>query len=354
MFVLAINSGSQTLKYKLYEPVNFSLVKNGEIKDIGFGTVKDHFGALEKVKEDLAEEADEIKVIGHRYVNGGTEFLNPELIDETNFKALEKYHSLAPLHNPNNFLGIQAAQKYFPKAKNVAVFDTAFYQDLPQVAKLYALNFEVTKKNHYQRLGFHGISHRYASIKAAEKLGKDFSRLKIISLHLGGGASITAIRFGRAIETSMGFTPSEGLSMMTRSGDLDPGIILDLFRQGLLVEEVDQLINRESGIYGLCGKKSMLEVLDNLTEEKTKLAFDIFVYRIKKYLGAYYAVLGGCDLLVFTGTIGSGREETRQAILDDLFFAPQCTSIAIETDEEIIIGKDAFQKYQEISQEKIS
>jgi acetate kinase len=142
--------------------------------------------------------------------------------------------------------------------------------------------------------------------------------------------------------------------MMTRSGDLDPGIILDLFRQGLLVEEVDQLINRESGIYGLCGKKSMLEVLDNLTEEKTKLAFDIFVYRIKKYLGAYYAVLGGCDLLVFTGTIGSGREETRQAILDDLFFAPQCTSIAIETDEEIIIGKDAFQKYQEISQEKIS
>jgi len=345
MFILAINSGSQTLKYKLYQADSFKLVKKGKVDDIGFSKIKNHFEAINQVREEIKEYEPELKVIGHRYVNGGLEFVDPQIIDQVKVKTLEKYNNLAPLHNPANLAGIQATLKMIPQAVNVAVFDTYFYKDLPEVAWRYALNKKIADENNYRRLGFHGISHAYAVSQVATTLKKDVNKMKIISLHLGGGSSITATRNGKAIDTSMGFTPAEGLMMMTRSGDIDPGIIIDLVRKGKTGDELDELLNRESGVYGICGKQGMLEVLESLKRKKdqdAQLAFEMYVYRIKKYIGAYYAILGGCDALVFTGTIGSGNSETREAIIEGLDFINKIPILVIPANEEIVIAREAY------------
>ena len=345
MFILSINSGSQTLKYKLYQADGFKLVKKGKVDDIGFGKVKNHFEAISQVREEIKEYEPELKIIGHRYVNGGLEFVDPQIIDQVKVKTLEKYNNLAPLHNPANLAGIQATLKMIPQAVNVAVFDTYFYKDLPEVAWRYALNKKIADENNYRRLGFHGISHAYAVSQVATTLEKDVNKMKIISLHLGGGSSITATRNGKVVDTSMGFTPAEGLMMMTRSGDIDPGIIIDLVRKGKTGDELDELLNRESGVYGICGKQGMLEVLESLKRKKdqdAQLAFEMYVYRIKKYIGAYYAILGGCDALVFTGTIGSGNSETREAIIEGLDFINKIPILVIPANEEIVIAREAY------------
>ncbi|MEA3273641.1 MAG: acetate/propionate family kinase [Patescibacteria group bacterium] len=345
MSILAINSGSQTLKYKLYQAESFKLIKEGKIENIGFGKIKNHFEAINQVREEIQEYESELKIIGHRYVNGGLEFIDPQVIDQAKAKTLEQYNSLAPLHNPANLAGIRATLKMIPQATNVAVFDTHFYKDLPEVAWRYALNKKIADENNYRRLGFHGISHAYAVSQVATVLKKKVNEMKIISLHLGGGASITATNNGKVVDTSMGFTPAEGLMMMTRSGDIDPGILIDLVRKGMGGDELDELLNYQSGIYGICNKQSMLAVLEDLKEKKTKdvqLAFEMYVYRIKKYIGAYYAILGGCDALVFTGTIGAGNPETREAVMEGLDFVAEVPVLVIPTDEEIMIAKEAY------------
>ena len=348
MFILSINSGSQTLKYKLYEAESFKLLKKGKIADIGFGGVKNHFEAIKKAVKELKNYETEIKIIGHRYVNGGSEFVNPLIVDKEVIEKLKKYNELAPLHNPHNLEGIKATLKIVPQALSVAIFDTYFYKDLPKVAKNYALNKEVAKKYGYCRMGFHGTSHRYAVYKTAKSLGKDMKKIKVISLHLGGGASITATKNGKAIDTSMGFTPMEGLVMMTRAGDIDSGIIIDLMRQGMKDDKIDELLNEKSGIYGLCKKKGMLEVLDDLDNPETRDAFDIYIYRIKKYIGAYFAILRGCDAIVFTGTIGAGKPETREEVMKSLSFLKGIPVLTVSTNEEIMIAKDAWEAVKEM------
>jgi acetate kinase len=351
MFILAINSGSQTLKYKLYETDNFKLEKEGKISNIGFGNVKNHFEAIDQVKKELENYISDLKVIGHRYVNGGLEFIDPQIIGEDKIKSIEKYNDLAPLHNPANLEGIKATLSVMPQATNVAVFDTYFYKELPEKAWRYALNKKIADASGYRRLGFHGISHSYVAAQASLALEKDLKKIKVISLHLGGGASVTAVKEGKAIDTSMGFTPAEGLMMMTRSGDIDPGILIDLARKGMKGDELDNLLNRQSGIYGICGKQSMLEVLKNLDDKKEKdirLAFEMYVYRIQKYIGAYYAILGGCDALIFTGTVGAGDPQTREAIIDGLTFVDKGDTkvLVIPTDEEIVIAQEAYQIFE--------
>lgn len=320
------------------------MLEQGEIKNIGFSGIKDHYQAIGEIMKRLGNYKGKIKAVGHRYVNGGTEFFEPEILDREKLKKLKKYNKLAPLHNPYNFSGIEAVMDFMPEAKNVAVFDTYFYKDLPQKAWRYALNKQVADKNNYRRLGFHGISHEYALEAAARELGEKPEKMSLISIHLGGGASITAVKNGKAIDTSMGWTPLEGLMMMTRCGDLDAGIILDLMRQGMKKEAIDELLNQKSGLYGLCGKQAMLDVLDNLDDPAVKLAFDIFIYRIKKYVGAYWAVLEGCKAIVFTGTVGAGRPETREAIMKGMSCLGKIRVLTVKTDEEKIIARQTRKK----------
>lgn len=350
MFVLAVNSGSQTLKYKLYKSEarekSLELVKKGKIVDIGFSKVKNHQEAIVEVMKEIEEFKKDLLVVCHRFVNGGLEFVNPVVVDEKVAKKLEEYNGKAPLHNPYNLEGIKAVLKIMPEVMNIAVFDTCFYKNLPEVAWRYAIGREVADKGNYRRMGFHGISHHYALIKAAKKLGKKEEELNLISIHLGGGSSITAVREGEAVDTSMGFTPMEGLVMMTRSGDIDPGVIIDLADKGMSIEEIDDFLNEGSGLYGLCGRQGMLEVLDNLEDKRTRKAFEIYVYRIKKYIGAYWAILGGCDGLVFTGTVGAGRPETRRAVLLGMDFLKKVPVLVIKTNEERLIAEEGLKLYQ--------
>lgn len=302
--ILVLNCGSQTIKYKVFDEY-LKLIKEGR-----------GFKELKNINLD-------IKLVGHRVVHGGDEFREPTVINKQVLKKLQGFNKLAPLHNPYNILGIKTALRIFPKARHVAVFDTGFYKDLPDVARIYPV------PGNYKRFGFHGISHEYAAREAGGKL---FNKLKIISCHLGGGASIVAIKNGRAIDTSMGFTPMEGLMMMTRSGDVDPGIVI------ALGNKANRILNYESGIKGICGESEMLKVLKR-KDKKAELALDIFTYRIKKYIGAYYAILGGCDLLVFTGAIGAGLSKTREMILKDLNILNKTKIIVVKPNEELAIAK---------------
>lgn len=350
MKILVINSGSQTLKYELFEKRDSNSNENeelvsvleGTVKDIGFSEVKDHYEAFNLVKEKVKDHEDSIKIIGHRYVNGGVEFREPTLVTEENIDNLAKYNDLAPLHNPHNLAGIKASLSTFSTAQNVAVFDTYYYKDLEEKVWRYPINKELADQFGYRKFGFHGTSHRYVCKEAAKKLNRDLSELKLISVHLGGGASITATKYGKAIDTSMGYTPLEGLTMMTRSGDIDPGLIIDLVNKGYDGEKIDDLLNNESGLFGLSGKNGMLDILDNLSDPKVKLAFDIYVYRIKKYVGAYFAALNGCDAIIFTGSVGSGREETRNLVMTDMDFMKDVPVLPIETNEELMIARDAL------------
>jgi len=302
--ILVLNCGSQSIKWKIFDQ-KLRLKKKGKAR----GSLKKE---LKKIKEDIT-------LVGHRVVHGGEEFKKPTRINKEVLKKLQKYNKLAPLHNPYNLLGIKIALKKFPKASHFAVFDTEFYKDLPKVSSNYALPENLRKK--YRRFGFHGISHEYAMKKVKGK--------KIISCHLGGGCSITAIKNGKAIDTSMGFTPMEGLIMMTRSGDIDPGIVLDLGKKA------KRVLNYESGMKGLTGTDEMLKIL----KKKNTLALEMFVYRIKKYIGAYYAILGGCDVLVFTGMIGAGDPRIRKLVCKDLNILKKTKIVSIKPDEELAIAQ---------------
>jgi len=334
--ILVLNCGSQSIKWKIFKK-NLKLVKGKEIKISNSRKYKE---ILEKELKIISKNNFPIEKIGHRVVHGGEKFRKPIKINEGILKKLEKYNKLAPLHNPFNLLGIKTAKKIFSKADQIAVFDTGFYRDLPPKAYIYALPENLRKKYGFRRFGFHGISHEYAANFIAKEINKPLKKLKIISCHLGGGASITAIKNGKAIDTSMGFTPIEGLVMMTRSGDVDPGIILELCKT-YSSQKISEILNNISGLKGICEKGDMLEILKMAKKgnQKAKLALEVFVYHIQKYIGSYFAILGGCDILVFTGTIGSGSKKIRNMICQNLNILKNSKIMFIKTDEELAIAK---------------
>ncbi len=288
--------------------------------------IPDHRHAIELmaqlfVDKNILSGVDELAGVGHRVVHGGESFHEPVRITEKVLNTIRELVPLAPLHNPANIAGIEVVMEKVPGVPQVAVFDTAFHQSLPEHAYLYALPYSLYKEKKIRRYGFHGTSHAYVSRKAAKYLGRSYKELKIITLHLGNGASAAAIENGRCVDTSMGMTPLEGLVMGTRSGDLDPAILFYLAREfNMSISELDTLLNKESGLKGICGNNDMRSIgkLAAAGDSQALLAFEIFCYRIKKYVGAYLAVLGGADCLVFTGGIGENDIKARARCLKGL------------------------------------
>ena len=344
MKILVINTGSSTLKYKLFDHEADTAAAWGVAERIGEeeGALTHHFHDREGAEKQHAEErcfADhreamgrvvelltdarcgvvgdlsDIAAVGHRVVHGAEAFRKPVLIDETVLKAIRDDIHLAPLHNPSNLAGIETARHYFPDTRHVAVFDTAFHQTLPPHAHLYALPYKYYARHRIRKFGFHGTSHRYVAEQAADMLGMPLVMANLITLHLGSGASITAIERGKSVDTSMGLTPLEGLIMGTRCGDIDPAITFFLERNaGMTYEQIENLLNRESGLKGLCGNNDMRDILSKRAsgDALAELAVDMYCYRIKKYIGAYTAVLGKVHAVVFTGGIGENAAPVRE------------------------------------------
>jgi acetate kinase len=322
MKILVLNCGSSSIKYKLYE--NVEQLADGLIEKIGEkgSKIKNHKQGIELMLKHLLEtkkirKIDEIKAVGHRVVHGG-DFSKSCIINKKIIGILKKFSPLAPLHNPVNLRGIFEMQKILPKIPHVAVFDTAFHQSMPEHAYLYALPYEFYKKYGIRRYGFHGTSHQYVGQRAAVILKKPFNKLSIITCHLGAGCSMAAVKNGKVIDTSMGFTPLEGLVMGTRAGDIDPGILIYLAsRFKMKPDEIDVILNKKSGLAGISGiGKDMRLILKNRQNKRCRLALDIFCYRIKKYIAAYAAALGKVDAIVFTAGIGENAPLVRSKSAD--------------------------------------
>ena len=348
MKILVLNSGSSSLKFKLFVGAELSVLASGLIEKIGeprsaaqlafvdsselekeikqSEPVADHRVAIMVMAEMLREsgtlvDTGELAAIGHRVVHGGEAFHQPARIDETVIAAIEELIPLAPLHNPANLMGIRVAMEHVARIPQVAVFDTAFHQSMPEHAYLYALPYELYEQQKIRRYGFHGTSHSYVARQAARYLVRPLEDLNIITIHLGNGASAAAIKSGKCIDTSMGLTPLEGLIMGTRSGDLDPAILFYLGREnGLNMDELDTLLNKKSGLKGICGQNDMRAISKAAEQgdEQSRLAITMFCYRLKKYIGAYMAALGGVDCIVFTGGIGENSAFVRQMACHDL------------------------------------
>jgi acetate kinase len=324
--VLVLNTGSSSIKYQLFDMGDRSVLAHGSVERIGEAGsgVADHSEGFSGIFEALGSSGGlqgGLAGIGHRVVHGGDRFSAPALIDEQVVAAIREQVPLAPLHNPANLLGIQTAMAAFPDTPQVAVFDTAFHRTMPPRAFRYALPRDLADRLRIRRYGFHGTSHAFVARKAAEHLGVPPARLNLITLHLGNGASAAAVAGGRCIDTSMGFTPLEGLVMGTRSGDLDPAIVFFLHREaGLAVEEVDQLLNKEGGLKGLTGANDMREVERRAAagDEPAREALDVYCYRVRKYVGAYAAALGRVDALVFTAGIGEHSRVVRAGVCEGL------------------------------------
>lgn len=292
--------------------------------------MKDHGDAIAMVIDALVDEKigviksmDEIGAVGHRVVHGAEEFADSCMVTDAVMKALEKCTPLAPLHNPPNIIGIEACKKIMPNTPMVGVFDTAFHQSMPAKAFMYALPYECYEKDRIRKYGFHGTSHKYVSQKAAEVLGKKPEDLKIITCHLGNGSSISAVDGGKCIDTSMGFTPLDGVPMGTRTGSMDPAVVTYLINKGMSSKEVDSLMNKQSGVQGVSGVSSDFRDLTaaaNDGNDRARLALDMFTYQVKKYIGSYAAAMGGVDAVVFTAGVGENDAATRAAIVDGLGF----------------------------------
>jgi acetate kinase len=343
--VLVLNSGSSSVKYQLLDMRDSSRLAMGLVERIGEGTsrlkhtalttgetretigpIADHAAALKAVAEELAKDglgldSPELAAIGHRVVHGGKQFTEPTVIDEAVLAEIERLIPVAPLHNPANLIGIRTARALRPDLPQVAVFDTAFHTTMPESAARYAIDVKTADEYRIRRYGFHGTSHAYVSRATAELLGKAPEDVNVIVLHLGNGASASAVRGGRCVDTSMGLTPLEGLVMGTRSGDVDPAVIFHLTRVGgMSTDEIDTLLNKKSGLIGLCGDNDMREIRRRVDEgdEQARLAFDIYIHRLKKYIGAYYAVLGRVDAIAFTAGVGENAAPVREAAVAGL------------------------------------
>lgn len=328
MRVLVLNAGSSSIKYQVFDMQQQQALLSGGIDCIGEtgSDVRSHHDALERIVANLRAEhiiGDEygLDAIGHRVVHGGERFQQPALIDADVIHAIRDMIPLAPLHNPANLDGIEVAQRLFPNLPQVAVFDTAFHQSMPAQAFHYAVPKELYEQHKVRRYGFHGTSHQYVARQAVAYLQAPASDLNLITLHLGNGCSVTAIEGGKSVDTSMGMTPLEGLVMGTRCGDVDPALYFYLQRaSGLLSEDIEHLFNRRSGLKGLCGVSDMREVQQRAEsgDMDAQLAESLFAYRVRKYVGAYFAVLGRVDALVFTGGIGEHSAHMRELICDKL------------------------------------
>ena len=344
MNILVINAGSSSVKFTCLKSKNFTVLASGLVERIGLnGTLFNYKReGLEKVTEEVdvkdASQAvilitsylcdaklgvmkslDEIVAIGHRVVHGGEKITAPALIDAQVKSVIKECFEIAPLHNPPNLEGIKACEKVFPGIPQVGVFDTAFHSTMPPRAYLYALPLDLYRNDHVRRYGFHGTSHKYVSWEAARYLNRGIDSLKIITCHLGNGSSIAAVKEGRCIDTSMGFTPLEGLIMGTRCGDIDPAIIFYLMeRKKMAATEVNEMLNKQSGMLGLAaiGSSDLRDVEQKIKEghAQARAAFEAFCYRIRKYIGAYIAVMGGVDVIVFTAGIGENSEMVRAAV----------------------------------------
>ena len=342
MKILVINAGSSSLKFKLFNMYEKSVICAGILENIGHSNSTLSFSYQEKVlkqeitinthdealnilfdlifEEGVLIDISEVYAVGHRVVHGGNLFSTSVEINEEVMQGLKQFIPLAPLHNPANIAGIYAVDKKAPTLKQVAVFDTAFHQSMPEYASRYALDNALYLEDKVQKYGFHGSSHAYVFKQACKVLNTEASETNIISLHLGNGASACAIKKGKSVDTSMGMSPLEGLVMGTRSGDLDPSIVFYLHRQkGYSIDEIDELLNNNSGLFGLCGENDMRTILSKAQKGNSyQLALDIFVYRIKKYLGAYMAVLQEVNAIVFTGGIGENASLIRQKVCEGL------------------------------------
>ena len=340
--VLVVNTGSSSIKYQLFEMDGKRALASGLVERIGEAgarlthragdaeplvveeRVADHSEGFERMFrafETAGGPIGELAGIGHRVVHGGDRLTEPTRIDDAAIAAIADQAPLAPLHNPSNLLGIRIAMASFPDTPQVAVFDTAFHQTMPPRAWRYAVPADLAAQLRIRRYGFHGTSHAYVSRKAAEHLGRPAGELNLVTLHLGNGASVAAVAGGRCIDTSMGLTPLEGLVMGTRSGDLDPAVVFYLHREaGLSVDDIDDLLNKRSGMLGLAGANDMREVERRAAEgdQAAAEALDVYCYRIRKYVGAYAAALGRLDALVFTAGIGENSDGVRAGVCQGL------------------------------------
>ena len=391
MKILVLNCGSSSVKYKLIDSDSKKVLAEGGVEKIGlpdsFLKFKKSDGSKEVIETPMptAKEAvknildlltdpvngvvkhlDEIEAVGHRVVHGMEDFSESVVITPDVIKKVKEAYSVAPLHNPANVTGIEAVESLIPGVPQVAVFDTAFHQTMPKKAFMYALPYDLYEKYGVRRYGFHGTSHRYVSRRACEFLGLPYEKQRIITCHIGNGASITAIRDGVSVDTSMGLTPTEGLMMGTRSGDVDPGALIYLMeRENLDASGLSKLVNKQGGVLGVSGISSDMRDIENAIangDEKAKLALDMYEYRIIKYIGAYVAVLGGVDIIVFTGGVGENQIKTREAICKQFEFLgltfdaeanktrgeeieisgkdSKVHVVVIPTDEELMIAQD--------------
>ena len=371
MLILVINCGSSSAKYDLFDVKEETSLCRGVVERIGEessslmheaegkGKIEkkiscpDHHKAIEIIKDALTDpekgvlkDVNEVVGVGHRVVHGGEEFNESIKINDEVLKSIEKFSELAPLHNPPSLEGIKGCMKIFHWADQIAVFDTAFHQSMKENAFCYGIPYKFYEKYGIRRYGFHGTSHRYVSGKAAELLGKALSEINLITVHLGNGCSIAAVEKGKSVDTSMGFTPLEGLLMGTRSGDIDPAVVTFLMqRENLGVDDINDMLNKDSGLLGLSGiSNDMRDILKAIKEgdRRAKLAYDVFVYRIKKYIGSYAAVLGSVDAVVFTAGIGEHVPAIKDGIEKDLkpLVGKDTKFMTVKTNEELLIAKD--------------
>ena len=376
MKILVINTGSSSIKYELFDMDNHLAVASGMAEKIGEDTsliihkrilpngesaekteevlIADHHEGMKRIVDLLVDpelgpiqDKRDISAIGHRVVHGGETFHSTTIIDEEVIAAIRENIPLAPLHNPPNLVGIEVARSVFPDATQVAVFDTAFHQTIPMKAFLYAIPFDMYRKNRVRRYGFHGTSHAYVAQRAANYTGQPLAELNLITIHLGNGASMAAVKLGKCVDTTMGMTPLAGLVMGTRSGDVDPALPFFMANHlGMSLRDIDEVLNKDSGLKGLCGTNDMRDVIEkkDAGDDRARIALDVYAYRIKKYIGAYFAALGSLDVVVFTAGIGENAPYVRELSCSGL------NGLGIEIDEERNYGTGSG--IREISSQK--
>ena len=349
MKVFVVNCGSSSLKYQLFDMQGEEVLAKGLVERIGIDgsvlkhspegkesvvinqDIPDHSVAIKLVLEALLDDKhgvikslNEINACGHRVAHGGEKFKGSALVTEATKDEISACAVMAPLHNPANLLGITVCEKLMPGVPQVAVFDTAFHQTMPEYVYLYALPYEIYMKYRLRKYGFHGTSHKYVAEKAAEAMGKDITELRIVTCHLGNGASVTAINKGKSMDTSMGYTPMEGLAMGTRVGDVDPAVVPFLMKhENLDAQSVEDLMNKKSGVLGLSGVSSDFRDIEDAAaagNDRAQLALDVFAYKVKKYIGSFVAVMGGVDAIVFTAGLGENAISMREKICSGLEF----------------------------------
>ena len=347
MNILVINSGSSSIKYKFYAMAQERLLAKGAIERIGEkgSPIKNHLQGLGLILKGIGK----VEAVGHRVVHGAEKFKASTLIDKKVIRKIRECFHLAPLHNPANLEGIAACNSILKGIKQVAVFDTAFHQSLPAKTFIYGLPYRFYQKDKIRKYGFHGTSHEYVAREAAKKLKKDISKVNLITCHLGNGCSITAIKNGKSIDTSMGFTPLEGLLMGTRCGDIDPAVVTYLIqKKGMSAQEVDELLNKESGLKGVSGVSNDMRKIKKAARKANKraqLAIEMFIYRVQKYISAYLGILGRVEAVVFTAGISENQPLIIRDICRESFthLRVKPKIMVIPTDEELMIARQTYE-----------